>query len=319
MYREDYRKRGNKIISNNCEVNIAQHCNLSCRACSHLSPLHPPLLVDPDRLYADLATLAAVYEVDQVCLLGGEPLLHPELPSLADAVRSSGISRRVRVITNGLLLPRVPTALWKAVNEIRISQYPGYELDRETLVRCFDMAQDFGVDLTVRYYDRFQESYSEIGTDNRGLVQRIYQTCQMAHVWHCHAVANGKFYKCSQSISLLRFVADSRTQSDGDGLVIDEPVSLFAKLLEYLKSHHPLAACRWCLGSVGRLIPPEQIKRTTWRQAQCKKTEELIDEEMLAKLEAADGPPSYNICVSKKQYSDNTPTWIREQTQIGDR
>src|SRR4051812_36441009 len=109
---------GGKILNGRVEVNIAEHCNLSCRSCSHLSPVMPRKYVDPSSLQHDLDALAAVYHAGSVRLLGGEPLLHPGLLSVIEVAAESGIADEVAVITNGVLLPRMPIEFWATVDEV---------------------------------------------------------------------------------------------------------------------------------------------------------------------------------------------------------
>jgi molybdenum cofactor biosynthesis enzyme MoaA len=51
-----------------------------------------------------------------IYLKGGEPLLHPDIETVTDAARSSGISQRSRILTHGLLLPRMQDRLWESIN-----------------------------------------------------------------------------------------------------------------------------------------------------------------------------------------------------------
>jgi molybdenum cofactor biosynthesis enzyme MoaA len=102
-----YRVVDGRILNRRCEINVAEHCNLSCRACSHLSPVHPKAFADPAVVARDLGALAHSYHAKTVRLLGGEPLLHPDLPSVIDAVRASRVCETITVVTNGILQPRV--------------------------------------------------------------------------------------------------------------------------------------------------------------------------------------------------------------------
>src|SRR5947209_7095120 len=94
------------------ELNPVEHCNLSCRSCSHLSPLQPRHYVDPDDLTRDLKILSAHYHARWVRVVGGEPLLHPQLDRILTAVRTSGVADRIVVVTNGILLPRMQPEVW---------------------------------------------------------------------------------------------------------------------------------------------------------------------------------------------------------------
>src|SRR5438045_9060842 len=101
-----YRVVDGRILNRRVEINVAEHCNLSCRACSHMSPVHVKSFADADVVARDLTTLAPSYHAKVVRLLGGEPLLHPDLGAVIDAVRGSGVCDRVTLVTNGVLLPR---------------------------------------------------------------------------------------------------------------------------------------------------------------------------------------------------------------------
>jgi hypothetical protein len=63
-------------------------------------------------------------------------------------------------------------------------------------LECTTRAHQHGVVIAFPAYDKFQESYSELGTTDEALVQRIYETCKLAHRWRCHTVADGWFYRC---------------------------------------------------------------------------------------------------------------------------
>ncbi len=74
-----------------CEVNVVYHCNLSCRGCSHLSPIVPNHFVEPLQVFNDLAIVAKYYSSRYIRIIGGEPLLHPDIIQIIDAVRSGCI------------------------------------------------------------------------------------------------------------------------------------------------------------------------------------------------------------------------------------
>lgn len=263
--------------NNACEINVVEHCNLSCRSCSHVSPAFRRTVIDPAALERDLSLLGEHYRVGTVRLLGGEPLLHPDLSAVVDVVRRSGIGQRICVVTNGLLLPRMSRALWEAVDLVELSEYPGSELGSDDLDHCREEAEAAGTRLDVIRVRRFRESYSELGTDDAGLIRRIYQGCIIAHVWRCHTVANGAFYKCPQSYFLPKLLGHDLVM---DGVTIDEP-DLGSRLRAYLASPEPLAACRNCLGSAGRRFEHEQAPRAEFRALQGGRTEDLIDPDYL--------------------------------------
>lgn len=204
-----------------CEVNVVYHCNLSCRGCSHLSPIVPNHFVEPLQVFNDLAIVAKYYSSRYIRIIGGEPLLHPDIIQIIDAVRSSGISKRIQVVTNGHLLTKMVNSFWKKVDEVCISIYPDKQINSEYLEEIESKARLHNVVLEYLYFDNFRESYSELGTKDTNLVQRIYSTCK-AHTWHSHTIAEGYFYKCSQSFFLSKEI-NNEILSSKNGIQITRP------------------------------------------------------------------------------------------------
>jgi organic radical activating enzyme len=271
-----YRLRGGRVFNRLCEVNVVDHCNLRCRSCAHLSPVLRKHFVDPDALSSDLTALARSYHANVLRLLGGEPLLHPNLVDVVTAARESHIAEKIEIATNGLLLPRMEPRFWGVVDAVRISLYPGRSLRQDQLDTCIDLARRNNVSIRYRRYQAFQESYSEKGTNDPSLVKKIYVTCNHVHRWRCHTVANGWFFKCAQSYMMPRGMSLGPEAAYRDGIQIDESPEFRDRLLSYLTSPEPLSACRNCLGSAGRYVEHQQVRRDDFRSVQCRPTEDLV-------------------------------------------
>ena len=277
-----YAVAGGRILTDGLEVVIAAHCNLRCRACAYLSPVMPAATVPPAQIQRDLTVLARHYHASEARVLGGEPLLHPDLVAVLQAIRASDICDTIRVITNGLLLARMPGDFWHLADEISVSMYPGRQPDEAAVTAVARMAEKHGVRLRLKYFHYFRESYTEFGTGDSRLVERIYRTCQMANVWRCNTVLNGYLYRCPQSAFIPSI---THSPGPGDRLPITDFPAFTKRLLEFLESSEPLHACTNCLGSVGRLFRHVQTPRAAWRTQQQHHTEELVDWEHLETLE----------------------------------
>ena len=279
-----------RVLTDGLEVVITAHCNLRCRACAYLSPVMPATAVPLAQIARDLTVLARYYHASEARVLGGEPLLHPDLTGVLRAVRASGISDTIRVITNGLLLARVPTGFWELIDEVSVSVYPGREPGEGAISAATRLAGQHGVELRMKYFNYFRESYSELGTGDTALVDRIYRTCQMARVWRCNTILNGSLYRCPQSAFLPSALGRQNAREDmTDGLPITDASGFAQRLLSFLESPEPLGACVNCLGSVGRLFEHSQTQRPAWRSHQRHHTEELMDWQHLSTLERNPG------------------------------
>ncbi len=82
-------------------VCITDHCNLRCLMCRMWAE-PDPAQIDPARLLAFFRSCRASTPGAQVNLVGGEPLLHPDWPTLCTGLASLGF--RVSLNTNGSLL-----------------------------------------------------------------------------------------------------------------------------------------------------------------------------------------------------------------------
>ncbi len=174
---------------------------------------------------------------------------------------------------------------WEKTDDLYVSIYPGKEISEENLKKFEQKAKFYNVIFQYYYFDNFRESYSELGTKDTNLVKRIYSTCKLAHIWKCHTVSEGYFYKCPRSLFLPKVINNDFLKPHNDGIKITD-YSEFAKdLFAYLESTEPLSSCYYCLGNVGKLFAHEQKPHATWRLRQAASTEELIDLKYLARLE----------------------------------
>lgn len=276
-----------KIVPNYaCQVEIVSQCNLSCRDCNHLSPIAKNSHADPESIYRDFSMLAKVYRPQLVYLAGGEPLLHPDIVPVIKATRASGIADRILVLTNGILLPRMTDAFWESIDDLEISVYPDSKIEQASIDRYQEKAKDFNVHLEVFYFNEFRRTFSLSGSNDESFVQRIYQSCKAAHVWGCHYLNDGYFYKCPQSAFLPRMVSFSEDDKIRDRVKLRDAPDFRDELYEFLTSPKPLAACRHCLGTAGVMRPHVQVKPKDWISDQNGSLESMVDYQELSRIEA---------------------------------
>src|SRR5688500_20260612 len=112
-----------RVKTRSLEAHVVDHCNLTCAECCSLSPFLPAWFADPADLERDLSRARKVLAPSVFKLVGGEPLLHPRLLDLVAVARRSEIASRISITTNGLLLGRMPDALFRAIDALTISLY----------------------------------------------------------------------------------------------------------------------------------------------------------------------------------------------------
>lgn len=117
------------------EFHIEDSCNMNCKACEHYSPLvkmSPETRMDFEEMKRDFIRLKTlIREVGRIRILGGEPLLNPELPKYLYMIREVYPEADIFVVTNAILLHRLSEDAYEAMREVNgtfmISFYPPLE------------------------------------------------------------------------------------------------------------------------------------------------------------------------------------------------
>lgn len=238
-----YPVTGGRVHTRSLEAHVVDHCNLTCAECCSLSPLLPHRFTSPEALARDLELAASVLAPRVFKLVGGEPLLHPELVELLRVVRAARIAQEVTLTTNGLRLDRMPDAFWEGLDALTISLYPTPALPSALVAEVEAKARRFGVRLNWKQQDRFVRMSLPRPRDDETETARIYARCWLRE--RCHLVHDGRFYTCTRPMHLGSLLGPAAGLDD-DGLPLSgcDPEALVA----YLRRETPLRACVHCAG-----------------------------------------------------------------------
>jgi hypothetical protein len=209
--------------------------------------------------------LAGSVVADVVKIMGGEPLLHPDITSVVRVLRASGIGDRVRLFTNGLRLHAMTDAFWESLDELTISTYTSAPVKPAVLAMARDRARRHDIVLNIKPVDEFSQVLSPRYETDDTAVADTYRRCWLRH--RCMVVRDRRFYTCTRAAYagefLTRVVHEPSPEPldrSHDGISIDQPD--FAAALEaYLGREVPLAACRYCFGGDGATEPHYQLTR----------------------------------------------------------
>ena len=106
------------------EMHIADSCNLKCKGCAHFSPIFNQSLPVYEECMNDIRIMKEkVSHIIRFYILGGEPLLNPELERYVTGIRGELPKTNIWLVTNGLLIPNLPdhTLMTMAENRIVVS------------------------------------------------------------------------------------------------------------------------------------------------------------------------------------------------------
>ena len=113
------------------EVHLVDHCNLNCNACTHFSSISPEKFANKNEFEKQVKTLSQKLRFNRIRLLGGEPLLHPDVVDFIEVTKKYFPKSFVSICTNGILLPSMKKVFWDTCRKynvvIDISKYPVIE------------------------------------------------------------------------------------------------------------------------------------------------------------------------------------------------
>lgn len=190
------------------EFHIVEHCNLKCAGCTHFAPLAQEKFLSPSEFQCDVNRMAELLggNAKFINLLGGEPLLHPEICEFLEMSRTAFPHTVIRVVTNGILLNKMQEKFWEYCKKysitIGITQYP-IEVDYESLVQLLKSKGIKYESFSGTSYPRdemwrlsLDETASNHPIDN-------FIACPRANA--CIFVSHGKVFNCATMANIEHF------------------------------------------------------------------------------------------------------------------
>jgi MoaA/NifB/PqqE/SkfB family radical SAM enzyme len=225
------------------DVHLTDHCNLNCKGCVHFSNICKQWFVDPEKFADDMRVMSQRVNVAQIFLLGGEPLLHPQIDALVRTARRFFPKTRICVVTNGLLLMKMKDSFWRTLAEENIvlicEAYP-IELPMDEIREA---AASFGV--TLEWTSQGGRFYKlPIDLEGTQSAEDSFRRC--SGITNCPLYRDGRLYPCAYppyvDAFTERFGLDGPCASDADSISVRDNDG--AAIVEFMK--RPIPFCRHC-------------------------------------------------------------------------
>ncbi len=171
-----------------------KHCNLNCKGCSSASPLAEEWFLDVKMLKKDLSRLNDMgISFKSINVLGGEPLLHPELPRIFDIIKRVFPKVSIGLLTNGLLLRQMQESFWESCqkNSVKLN------------VTCFPvMSKDVRKELEMliktkglNYHMTDKKRFNKILVqNNKSSLEDIIKSCGCKNAYNLY---DGEISRCT--------------------------------------------------------------------------------------------------------------------------
>lgn len=210
-------------------------------------------------------TLKIVDFIEEVTVLGGEPLLHRGLPTLLRWLAQQPKVRNVTVISNGTVMPSdaVLDVMQKTGARLRISDYGKLSIRIPEIKKA---CQERGIPCFVLY---------QLWTDMGPVCKHEYCMEEMKNMFtdcpfvFCWLLLNGKLFRCAHVAHLNNLGIIDSIHHDGiDVARFPQNVQESRDRLWQLMNTDHLEGCRWCNGiknSIQGIEPGIQEKRISER------------------------------------------------------
>lgn len=181
------------------EIHITDHCNLNCIGCNHFSPLADNFYLELTDYERDCKRLYELTngEIEEIVLLGGEPLLHPNLQNIFYITSQYFQTAKIILLTNGILLASQEDDFWESCHKygihILITKYPIY-INYETIIEKanrFNVKCSYGIN---RNSEIKKMECIPINPNNQMSAESCFNQCYKAN--NCITLRNGKLYTC---------------------------------------------------------------------------------------------------------------------------
>ena len=189
------------------EFHIAEHCNLKCRGCTHFAPLAEEEFLSLEEFESDIRRLSVLTGgvARFINLLGGEPLLHPQVEEFGVIARKYFPEATIRIVTNGILLPSMSDLFWKKCSKYNISigvtRYPirlNYsEIEKKVTESGVDFVSFCGKDMRCEMWKL------SIDLDGKQRPVDNFMKCPRANA--CVFCSHGKIYTCATMANIDHF------------------------------------------------------------------------------------------------------------------
>jgi organic radical activating enzyme len=182
------------------DVHIADHCNLNCKCCVTFSPIAPKYFLEKESFEKDCARLAELSggKLEDISLLGGEPLLHPEITVITKIARKYFPETDIEILTNGTLLLKMDACFWDCCREnsikVTITKYP-VKIDIPAIKEA---ARKSGVKLNILYEDNERSFYYKpLNVLWNNNLKNNFIRCWYAN--RCINLRNGRLFSCAMA------------------------------------------------------------------------------------------------------------------------
>lgn len=226
------------------EIDITNHCNLSCKGCTRLCDIDKTKkFTNLETFTNDLNQVKKLFKhVNAIRILGGEPLLHPELSDFIHNARKIFPQSAINIFTNGLLLNKMSKNTLKTIKDNNayfiIANYkPTMQIKSKIEKYLNENSMYYRFSLLVDTFSKRMTLYP---------LNDKYKSHEKCALHNCHLLRDGYIYKClivAYIEKFNKFYKTNITFKEGKYDLYDKDIDVQQI---YMKLSNPIDACRYC-------------------------------------------------------------------------
>jgi MoaA/NifB/PqqE/SkfB family radical SAM enzyme len=237
------------------ETNLVYHCNLNCMGCDHFCPLAEQWFADINEYKRDMRRMSGIFdgEAGIIRLIGGEPLLHPDVTCFMEVARENFKRTQIDLLTNGLLLPKESDEFWDYCKQLDI----GLDITQYPVMPNFDALEEkarrYGLRWHLKREEKEVKTLFKIPLNPKGNCDPMdsYLRCLYPH--NCHISSSttlkqgGRLYSCTVAAHINifnKYFGHEIGEFKRDYINIHAEDVSDEKILEFLSK--PIPMCRYC-------------------------------------------------------------------------
>ena len=235
------------------DVDISRHCNLNCAGCAHFSPLSEKSFYNLSMYDHDVKRLGELFHHDasRIQILGGEPLLNPNVTEYCRIAREGFPSAEIVLLTNGILLKDMDNLFWQNCNRfdvvIAVTRYPiniDYEYIEDLVCRHNIRYKILGVYGAQLRKERCKFRLYAMDLNGLSDPKDNFLNCPMSN--RCINLKNGRLYTCATipCIDLFATFFNLNIFATDDDSIDIYGTDSADEILEFLA--RPVPFCRYC-------------------------------------------------------------------------
>lgn len=229
------------LIMPHIELHISDKCNLNCRGCTHFSPLYDEIGAVFEEKLDDIKKIKRLFdEVFRIDILGGEPLLNPELSRYVIELRKELPRTFIQIYSNGLLIPKMSDCDLRIIKENNIGVSISEYAPTHKMIDCIkETLERYEINYRIADFDFKQKFNLPISTNAKS------QHPKLCISNGCITVDKGRISRCPTLMYVSKFNEYFGENLPTDGIYNLDEYETGENLMKDMEKEIPL--CKHCI------------------------------------------------------------------------